>query len=67
MFRTPLKQGETINLSNRTYTVNEVIGDGSTCIVYSAYYIDDMRLSHQVNIKECYPYKPNQKAYRPKS
>lgn len=56
MFRTPLKQGETINLSNRTYTVNEVIGDGSTCIVYSAYYIDDMRLSHQVNIKECYPY-----------
>ena len=57
MVRTPLKQGEIIQLNNRQYTIDKVIGDGATCIVYSAYYKDARNQLHYVNIKECYPYK----------
>ena len=56
MLRMPLKQGETIQLNNRQYTIESVLGDGATCIVYSAYYSDNMGLVHRVNIKECYPF-----------
>ena len=56
MLRMPLKQGETIQLNNRQYTIESVLGDGATCIVYSAYYNDNMGLVHHVNIKECYPF-----------
>ena len=40
---------------SRTYTINNVIGDGATCIVYDAYYLDHLGLRHNVRIKECYP------------
>lgn len=56
MKRVPLNQGDKINLNNREYTIDTVIGDGATCIVYSAYYEDNLGLPHRVNIKECYPY-----------
>ncbi|MGN0178532.1 MAG: hypothetical protein ACI4DY_03700 [Monoglobaceae bacterium] len=56
MVRTPLKQGEIIQLNNRQYTIDKVIGDGATCIVYSAYYSDGSGHPHHVNIKECYPH-----------
>lgn len=56
MKRVPLNQGDKINLNNREYTIDTVIGDGATCIVYSAYYEDNLGLPHHVNIKECYPY-----------
>lgn len=56
MKRVPLKQGDKIKLNNQEYTVDTVIGDGATCIVYSAYYEDNLGLPHRVNIKECYPY-----------
>ena len=56
MVRTPLKQGEIIQLNNRQYTIDKVIGDGATCIVYSAYYSDSSGHPHHVNIKECYPH-----------
>lgn len=59
MSRIPLKHGDTIQLNNRQYTIDSVIGDGATCIVYSAYYNDNIGLSHRVNIKECYPYNAN--------
>ena len=59
MLRMPLKQGETIQLNNRQYTIESVLGDGATCIVYSAYYNDNMGLVHYVNIKECYPFNCN--------
>lgn len=56
MLRIPLKQGEIIRLNNREYIIETVLGDGATCIVYSAYYNDNMGLVHHVNIKECYPF-----------
>lgn len=56
MVRMPLKQGEIIQLNNRQYTIDKVIGDGATCIVYSAYYSDNSGHLHYVNIKECYPH-----------
>lgn len=59
MIRTPLNQGDNLQLNSRQYTIEKVIGDGSTCIVYSAYYSDSMGHSHYVNIKECYPYNAN--------
>ena len=59
MLRMPLKQGETIQLNNRQYTIESILGDGATCIVYSAYYNDNMGLVHYVNIKECYPFNCN--------
>lgn len=40
---------------SRTYTINNVIGEGATCIVYDAYYLDHLGLRHNVRIKECYP------------
>lgn len=40
---------------SRTYTINNVIGKGATCIVYDAYYLDELGLRHNVRIKECYP------------
>ena len=40
---------------SRTYTINSAIGEGATCIVYDAYYLDKYGLRHNVRIKECYP------------
>ena len=56
MLRIPLKKGDIVELNNKPYTIDSVIGDGATCIVYSAYYMDTIGMSHHVNIKECYPY-----------
>ena len=59
MQRIKLKIGDTLEMNNRTYTIKSVLGDGATCIVYSAEYKDYMGYSHRVNIKECYPYNVN--------
>lgn len=56
MIRSPLKSGEMIRLGRRDYTIKSILGDGATCIVYSADYKDSTGNSHDVNIKECYPY-----------
>ena len=56
MFRLPLNKGDVVQLNNQQYNIEAVIGDGATCIVYSAYYLDSMGLKHRVNLKECYPY-----------
>lgn len=56
MTRIPLKEGEIIQLGCYNYTISKVIGDGATCIVYSAYYFDSQNHAHKVNIKECYPH-----------
>ena len=37
MKRVPLNQGDKINLNNREYTIDTVIGDGATCIVYCVF------------------------------
>ena len=57
MLRVPLKQSDAIRLNNQNYTIDAVIGDGANCIVYSAYYTDNVGHKHRVNIKECYPYR----------
>lgn len=57
MQRTELSHGTVLLLNNQRYIIDTVIGDGATCIVYSAHYQDAVGYSHRVNIKECYPYK----------
>ena len=56
MQRTYLENGNILELNNKVYTVKSVLGDGATCVVYSAEYKDNSGYSHKVNIKECYPY-----------
>lgn len=63
MKRQPLEVGTTIKLNSINYIVDTVIGDGATCIVYKAHYLDSRGLSHVVNIKECYPYADNVSRY----
>lgn len=40
MIRSPLNPGEVIQLGHREYTIKSILGDGATCIVYSAYVVD---------------------------
>lgn len=59
MMRMPLKFEDKIQLNDREYVIESINGEGATCIVYSAYYLDRLGLKHYVNIKECYPYSAN--------
>lgn len=59
MKKLPLNKDDVVQLNSRLYTIESVIGDGATCIVYSAYYRDGLGLKHRVNLKECYPYSAN--------
>lgn len=59
MARIALNSGNKIVIDGSEYIVDSVIGDGATCIVYSAYYIDHAGQSHSVLLKECYPYADN--------
>ena len=36
-------------------TIQEEVGRGASCIVYDAYYTDNISAKHRVRIKECYP------------
>lgn len=56
MKRTPLKAGTKISSTGREYIIDTVIGSGATCIVYSGHYIDNAGMSHDIRVKECYPY-----------
>lgn len=59
MARVALKCGDRIVIGNLEYIIDSVIGDGATCIVYSARYTDHAGLNHSVLLKECYPYADN--------
>ena len=59
MARVALKCGDRIVIDNLEYIIDSVVGDGATCIVYSARYTDHAGLSHSVLLKECYPYADN--------
>ena len=59
MQRIALPIGAVVQLNNREYAINKLIGDGATCMVYSASYTDAAGYRHQVNLKECYPYHAN--------
>ncbi|MGN0466730.1 MAG: NB-ARC domain-containing protein [Lachnospiraceae bacterium] len=41
---------------NNKYIIEEEIGRGSSCLVYTASYEDELGQKHWVRIKECYPY-----------
>ena len=56
MQRIALTSGTVLQLNNREYIINELLGDGATCMVYSAFYRDAAGYQHRVNVKECYPY-----------
>ena len=55
--REVLDKNDQLVLTHRTYTIKDVIGKGATCIVYDAYYLDELGLKHNVRIKECFPSK----------
>ncbi|MGM9683450.1 MAG: NB-ARC domain-containing protein, partial [Eubacteriales bacterium] len=59
MARVALKCGDRIVIDNLEYIIDSVVGDGATCIVYSARYTDHAGLSHSILLKECYPYADN--------
>lgn len=59
MVRVALKSGDKISVVNTEYIIDSVVGDGATCIVYSARYTDHAGLCHSVLLKECYPYADN--------
>ena len=59
MARVALKSGDKITVGNFEYIIDSVIGDGATCIVYSARYTDHAGIVHSVLLKECYPYADN--------
>ena len=48
MARVALKCGDKITVGNFEYIINSVVGDGATCIVYSARYTDHAGIVHSV-------------------
>lgn len=64
--REPRSAGETILLAGTLYTIDSVLGMGGSCIVYTAYYGDQLNKSqkHHVLIKELYPFQPRREIYR---
>ena len=55
MYRAELKPGTKLNNGKIQFTINSVKGRGSSCIVYSACFLDASGYSHEVYIKENYP------------
>ena len=58
----PLKEGKLILYIDQdckrieaVYHIQKIIGQGRSCLVYDASYIDNIGLEHKVRIKECYP------------
>lgn len=43
------------NGNKKAFRVTSVVGIGATCVVYNAYYLDDLDLKHNVRLKECCP------------
>ena len=50
--RTPLSQGASV----RHYIIDKRIGDGASCLVYEAHYLDSGNHRKEIILKECYPY-----------
>lgn len=60
--RMPLKPNTELRFKNRVngqmdFVVTDVYGQGGSCIVYNAYYLNNKNTRNTVRIKECYPYK----------
>ena len=51
--RTPLSQGALV----RQYIIDKRIGEGASCLVYEAHYLDSGNHRKESILKECYPYK----------
>ena len=41
--------------NKREFTIISTLGFGGSCIVYNAFYLDQLFLKHYVKIKECFP------------
>ena len=50
--RTPLSQGALV----RQYIIDKRIGEGASCLVYEAHYLDSGNHRKDIILKECYPY-----------
>ena len=50
--RTPLSKGASV----RKYIIDNRIGDGASCLVYEAHYLDSGNHRKEIILKECYPY-----------
>ena len=55
MKRIPLSTGTRIQTDLLCLYIDSVIGNGASCIVYSAHYDDGFKHKKEVIIKECYP------------
>ncbi len=53
--RISLASNTVLALDNKRYIIRKEIGRGANCIVYDAFYIDNIQEKHTVRIKECYP------------
>ena len=58
--RKALKKGYILSLRNSEngivkYTIRDEIGRGGSCLVYDAYYSNNIKEERTVRIKECYP------------
>ena len=51
--RSPLSQGALV----RQYIIDKRIGEGASCLVYEAHYLDSGNHRKESILKECYPYK----------
>lgn len=59
MSRVPLEKGSIVISKNNRFTIESVVGDGATSIVYNACYFDSIDRKHNIRLKECYPYSVN--------
>ena len=57
--REPLRIGTSVVLKNsfgeKEFVISKVVGMGHSCVVYDAYYKDELHLRHQVRLKELFP------------
>ncbi|MBP1545505.1 MAG: hypothetical protein J6A37_02770 [Oscillospiraceae bacterium] len=55
IIREPLKEGTIIRDRDNIYTIKKMIGEGASCLVYDADFVDDQGIIYKVRIKECFP------------
>lgn len=56
LMREKLVKGQVLKFeTNQKYIINDLIGEGASCLVYEAGYLDEIGLIRKVRIKELYP------------
>lgn len=54
--RTPISKGAVIPLNGREYHIDDVIGEGASCIVYDVSVRNPSGITYRYRLKECCPY-----------